>query len=45
MVSHNPVKFGCHRCCDSGDIIFQVVEELDSECLLKYSITINIRST
>ena len=26
MVSHHPVKFGGHRHCGSGDIMFLVVE-------------------
>ena len=40
MVRHHPVKFGGHRHCGSGDIMFLVVEEQDSTCLLKSTITI-----
>ena len=30
MVSHHPTKFGGHRHCGSGDMLFPVVEEQDS---------------
>ena len=33
MVSYNHVKFGCHGYCESGDTMFQVVEEQDFACL------------
>ena len=32
MVSHHPVKFGDHRHCGSGDIMFLVAEEENSRC-------------
>ena len=34
MVSHHPAKFGDHRHCGSGDIIFLVAEEENSRCSL-----------
>ena len=30
MVSHHPAKFGDHRHCSSGDIMFLVAEEENS---------------
>ena len=32
MVSHHPAKFGEHRHCGSGDIIFLVAEEQNPRC-------------
>ena len=32
MVSQHTAKFGSHRHCSSGDIVFLVVEEQDSTC-------------
>ena len=32
MVSHDPAKFGGHRHCGSGDLMFLVVEGQDSTC-------------
>ena len=32
MVSHHPAKFGDHRHCGSGDIMFLVAEEENSRC-------------
>ena len=32
MVSIHPAKFGGHRHCGSGDIIFLIAEEEDSRC-------------
>ena len=32
MVSHHPAKFGDHRHCASGDIMFLVAEEENSRC-------------
>ena len=32
MVSHHPTKFGDHRHCGSGDIMFLVAEEENSRC-------------
>ena len=32
MVSHHPEKFGDHRHCGSGDIMFLVTEEENSRC-------------
>ena len=32
MVSHHPAKFNDHRLCDSGDVMFLVVEEENSTC-------------
>ena len=32
MVSHKPAKFGDHRHCGRGDIIFLVAEEENSRC-------------
>ena len=32
-VSHHPVKFGGHRHCGSGDMMFLVVNEQDFTCL------------
>ena len=32
MVSHHPAKFGGHRHCGSGDMIFLVAEEENSKC-------------
>ena len=32
MVSHHTAKFGGHRHCGSGDMMFVVVEEQDSTC-------------
>ena len=32
MVSNHPAKFGGHRHCGSGDIIFLIAEEEDSRC-------------
>ena len=32
MVSHHPAKFGDHRHCGSGDIMFLVAEEQNSRC-------------
>ena len=32
MVSHHPAKFGDHRHCGSGDIMFLVAEEENSKC-------------
>ena len=32
MISHHPVKFGGHRHCGGGDIVFSVAEEEDSRC-------------
>ena len=34
MVSHHPVKFGGHRHCSSGDIMFLVAKEENSRCYL-----------
>ena len=34
MVSHHIAKFGGHRKCGSGDIMFLLVEEQDSTCPL-----------
>ena len=40
MVSHQPTKFGSHRHCGSGDIMFLVIEVQDSTCSLESAITI-----
>ena len=32
MVSHHPAKFGGHRHCGSGDIMFSVAKEENSRC-------------
>ena len=32
MVSHHPAKFGGHRHCGSGDMMFVVVEGQESTC-------------
>ena len=32
MVSHHPAKFGGHRHCDSGDMMFLVSKEENSSC-------------
>ena len=40
IVSHHPAKFGGHRHCGSGDIIFLVVEEKDTTSLLNSTNTI-----
>ena len=32
MVTHRPAKFGDHRHCGSGDIMFLVAEEENSIC-------------
>ena len=32
MVSHQPARFGGHRRCGSGDMMFVVVEGQDSTC-------------
>ena len=32
MVSHHSAKFGDHRYCGSGDIMFLVAEEESSRC-------------
>ena len=32
MVRHYPAKFGSHRHCGIGDMMFVVVEEQDSTC-------------
>ena len=32
MFSRHPAKFGDHRDCDSGDIMFLVAEEQDLTC-------------
>ena len=32
MVGNNPTKFGSHRRCDSGNMMFLVVEGQDSTC-------------
>ena len=32
MVSHHPAKFGGHRHCGSGDIMFLFAEEENSRC-------------
>ena len=32
MVSHHPTKFGDHRHCGSGDIMFLVAEKENSRC-------------
>ena len=32
MVSHHPAKFGSHRYCGSGDIMFLVAKEKNSRC-------------
>ena len=32
MVSHHPEKFGDHRHCGSGDIMFSVAEKENSRC-------------
>ena len=32
MVSHGSAKFGGHRHCGSGDLMFLVVEGQDSSC-------------
>ena len=34
MVNQQPAKFGGHRYCGSGDIIYLVAEEEDSTCSL-----------
>ena len=41
MVSHHPAKFGGHRHCGSGDIMFLVAEEKKFPMLsLQYAITV-----
>ena len=32
MVSHHSAKFGDHRHCGSGDIMFLIAEEQNSRC-------------
>ena len=32
MVSHHHAKFGSHRCCGIGEMMFLVVEGQDSTC-------------
>ena len=32
MVCHHPERFGGHRQCGSGDIMFLVVKKEDSSC-------------
>ena len=32
MVSHHPAKFGDHKHCGSGDIMFLIVEKENSRC-------------
>ena len=32
MISHHPVKFGSHRYCGSGNIMFLIAEEENSRC-------------
>ena len=40
MVSHYPAKVRDNRYCGNGNVIFLVIEELDSPYLLKSAITI-----
>ena len=40
MVSHHPAKFGGHRDCGCGDIIFLVAEEENSILSLQSAITV-----
>ena len=32
MASHHPAKFGDHRHCGNGDIMFLIAEEQNSRC-------------
>ena len=45
MIGHHPDKFGGHSQCDSGDIMFLLVEEQQTICSLKSAITIYFLNT
>ena len=40
MESHHPAKFGDHRRCGSGDIMFLVAEEQNSNAVTLIAITV-----